>query len=116
METSAAAAVDQVTTAASSSLTEFESNFLPRTKLAFQIGEVLEAMEEERIVARVFTSDLKNVQTEDEQLKTLIQELQTKLNSANPKKWGWALEVMLDPKHSSEGCKQFLSEFGNLMV
>ena len=90
-------------------------DYFPRTRRAFAIGELVGTLEEQSVIARIFTGDVKEVKPKDEGLTLLIKELLNQLNGQGARKWIKVLDVLLDTKHNSDACIEFLEQMASIV-
>lgn len=93
-------------------------SYLTRTRLAFKLSEIIQAMEEDNVAKKVFLSDLVNIKTNDEELGQLVDRIRSKL-APGPKndrnnKWKDVLTDLLSEK-TSEEAQAFVKELSDLL-
>ena len=93
--------------------------YLARTKLAFKLSEIVQGLEEDKIAFKMFLSDLASVQTNDDELRQLVDRIRSRLSSNGPKndrsgKWKDILTELLSEKSSTEA-QDFIKELGDLL-
>jgi hypothetical protein len=89
-------------------------NYFPRTRRAFLFGALVTALDEQPLLSKSFTGDVKALQPVDEGLKALVRDLVAQLNASSSRKWLKVLDVLTDPKHKSQECTQFLDQLADI--
>jgi pyruvate/2-oxoglutarate dehydrogenase complex dihydrolipoamide acyltransferase (E2) component len=89
-------------------------NYFPRTRRAFLFGALVTALDEQPLLSKSFSGDVKALVPTDEGLKVLVKDLAAQLNGASSRKWVKVLDVLTDAKHTSAACVEFLEQLSEI--
>lgn len=94
------------------------SSHFPKTKLAFKLTEVIQGLEEEKVALKSFMHELSVLQTDDDELKSMVDTIRTKLGSATRDnrvaKWRDIMSLLLGD-FQSDACLSFVKQVSDLL-